>query len=87
MGLVARALFVLAGPALRWISDHPLRTAAGVGALLAAGVVLSSLGVTVGPAGVELPPATADRFVAFARYHPAYPAAVAVGLGMLLFWR
>jgi hypothetical protein len=87
MGLVARALFVLAGPVLRWSSDHPLRTAAGVGALLAAGVVLSSLGVAVGPAGVEFPPATADRLLRFSRHHPAYPAAVVVGVGALLFWR
>jgi hypothetical protein len=87
MGVVARVLLVLAGPALRWISDHPVRTAAGVGALLAASVVLSSLGVAVGPAGVDLPPGILDRLVRFSRQHPAYPAAVAVGLGALLFRR
>jgi hypothetical protein len=87
MGLVTRALLFLAGPALRWVSEHPLRTAAGVGALLAAWVVLASLGVDVGPAGVELPPATADRLLRFSRHHPAYPVAVVVGLGALLFWR
>lgn len=87
MGLVARALLLLAGPALRWTSDHPLRTAGGIAAVLAASVVLSSLGVTVGAGGVELPPAMVDRFVAFARDHPAYPAAVVVGTSALLFWR
>ena len=87
MGLVARVLFLLAGPVLRWTSDHPLRTAGGVTAVLAASVVLFSLGVTVGPGGFELPPAALDRFVAFSREHPAYPAAVAVGLGTLLFRR
>ena len=87
MGLVARALFLLAGPALRWTSDHPLRTAGGIAALLAASVVLFSLGVAVGPSGVILPPAMVDRFVAFSRDHPAYPTAVAVGLGVLLFRR
>jgi hypothetical protein len=87
MGPVARALFLLAGPALRWTSDHPIRTAAGVGSLLAAWVVLASLGVTVGPGGVETPPALADRLLRFSLDHPAYPAAVLVGLGTLLFWR
>jgi hypothetical protein len=87
MGLVARALFVLVGPAFRWISDHPLRTAGGVASTLAAAVVLSSLGVTVGPGGVDIPPATADRLLWFSRHHPAYPAAFVVGLGALLFRR
>jgi hypothetical protein len=87
MGMLARTLFVLLGPALRWTSDHPLRTAGGVGALLAAAVVLSSLGVTVGPDGVEAASLTADRLLRFSRRHPAYPAAVVVGLAALLFWR
>jgi hypothetical protein len=87
MGLIARALLVLLGPVLRWASDHPLRTAAGVGALLAASVVLSSLGVTVGPGGVGGASLTVDRLLLFSRHHPAYPAAVVVGLGALLFWR
>jgi hypothetical protein len=85
--MLARTLFVLLGPALRWTSDHPLRTAGGVGALLAAAVVLSSLGVTVGPGGVEAASLTADRLLRFSRRHPAYPAAVVVGLAALLFWR
>ena len=87
MGLVARALFLLAGPVLRWVADHPLRTAGGIAALLAASVVLSSLGVTVGAGGVDLPPAMVDRFVAFSLQHPAYPAAVVVGVSALLFRR
>jgi len=87
MGPVARGLFVIAGPALRWTADHPVRTAAGVGSLLAAWVVLASLGVTVGPGGVEAPPALADRLLRFSRHHPAYPAAVVVGAGVLLCWR
>jgi hypothetical protein len=87
MGLVARTLFLLAGPALRWTADHPIRTAGGIAALLAASVVLSSLGVTVGAGGVEFPPAMVDRFVAFSWDHPAYPTAVVIGLGALLFRR
>ena len=87
MGLAARALLLLAGPVLRWTADHPLRTAGGIAALLATSVVLSSLGVTVGPAGIEVPSAMADRLVRFTRHHPAYPTAVVVGLGALLLWR
>jgi hypothetical protein len=80
-------LLLVVGPPLRWVSDHPLRTAAGVASLLAAGVVLSSLGVTVGPTGVELAPLTTDRLLRFSLERPAYPVAVVVGLGVLLFWR
>ena len=87
MGPVARAVLVLTGPALRWTSDYPFRTAACAGALLAAWVTLASLGVTVGPGGVDLPPAMVDRLLRFSRHHPAYPAAVFVGLGALLFRR
>lgn len=87
MGLAARALLVVVGPPLRWVSDHPLRTAAGVGALFAASVVLASLGVTVGPDGVALASLTTDRLLAFSTERPAYPVAVVVGLCVLLFWR
>ena len=87
MGMLARTLFVLLGPALRWTSDHPVRTAAGVGSLVAAAVVLFSLGVTLGPDGVDTASLTTDRLLRFSRHHPAYPAAVVVGLGALLFWR
>lgn len=87
MGLAARTFLVVAGPALGWVSDHPLRTAAGVGSLLAAAVVLSSLGVTLGPGGVEYASLTLDRLLRFSLEHPAYPVAVVVGLGTLLFWR
>ena len=87
MGLVARVLLLVVGPPVRWMSDHPLRTAAGVGSLLAAAVVLSSLGVTLGPAGVDLAPVTVDRLLRVSQERPAYPVAVVLGLGLLLFWR
>ena len=87
MGLVARTLFLLTGPVLRWTADHPLRTAGGAAALLAACVVLVSVGVTVSPAGVEVPTTIVDRFVTFSRDSPAYPVAVVVGALALLFWR
>jgi hypothetical protein len=58
-----------------------------VGSLLAAWVVLASLGVTLGPGGVEAASLTTDRLLRFSVEHPAYPVAVVVGLGALLFWR
>ena len=76
---------LLAGPrrVARWVGANPLRTAGAAGALLAAWVVLASL--VPGP-GVDagLSTVTADRAVRFALAHPAYPAAVVVGLGTLL---
>ncbi|MFC7229407.1 hypothetical protein N0B31_18550 [Salinirubellus salinus] len=79
MSLLSRlGLKVFGGP-LRWVSRHPLRTSGAVAALLAAWVVVASLGV--GP-GSEVTP---DRVLQFSLARPAYPAAFVVGL-TTLFW-
>jgi hypothetical protein len=69
-----------------WAGANPLRTAGGVGALVAAWVIVASLssgtGVIPDLAGVTL-----ERFLRFSRAHPAYPVAVVVGSATLLLLR
>jgi hypothetical protein len=67
----------LIAPPLGWISRHPFRAAGGVGALMAAWIIGISLGT--GP-GVTL-----GRLARFSLGHPAYPAALVVGL-LTLLW-
>lgn len=66
--------------AVRWTSDHPFRTAGGIAAGVALGV--AALSLDVGAGGL-----TTDAVAGFAFARPAYPAAVVVGLGLLLFAR
>jgi hypothetical protein len=77
----------LAGTVLEPISDHPLRAAGGVCAAVAAAVVW--VGVTGGAAGQSAGAAGGDvtlaTVVGYAAAHPAYPAAVLVGLAVLFF--
>ena len=79
MSLLSRLGLTLFGAPLRWVSRHPLRTSGAVAALLAAWVVVASLGIAPG-AGV-----TPDRVVQFALARPAYPVAFVVGLTTLLW--
>jgi hypothetical protein len=79
--------------ALAAVSEHAMRVTGGVGTLLSTGVIAVSLtteyglparaseAATVTPGNPEL---TAQTLVAFAQYHPAYPAAIVVGLYFLL---
>ena len=69
-----------------WAGANPVRTAGGLGALLAGGVILASLSPGVGVAP-DLTGVTLERLWRFSQSHPAYPAAVVVGLGSLLFMR
>ena len=69
-----------------WVGSNPLRAAGGLGALVAAWVILASLSPGLGPAA-DPADVTVERFWRFARAHPAYPAAVLVGLGSLLLLR
>lgn len=73
------------------ISDHPLRAAAGIGALLAAAVMWVNVAASTDPATTGQSAAdtavTLDTLVAFATSHPAYPLAVVVGLAIALFRR
>lgn len=85
-GLLVRLLLWAPRRLALWAGANPLRAAGGVGALVAAWVILASLspGVGVSPdfAGVTL-----ERLWLFARAHPAYPTAVVVGSGALLLLR
>jgi hypothetical protein len=77
MGLLSRLGLTVFGAPLRWMSRHPLRTSGAVAALLAAWVVVASLG---GGAG-----GTPDRVVQFAVARPAYLVAFVAGLATLLW--
>jgi hypothetical protein len=85
-GLLLRAL--LGGPrrVALWASAHPVRTAGGVAALVAAWVMLASVspgaGLVPDPAGVTL-----GRLRRFSLAHPAYPVAIVFGGGALLLLR
>jgi energy-converting hydrogenase Eha subunit B len=75
----------LAGTVLEPISEHPLRAAGGIFAIAAAivtwlGVSASATGQSAGAAGTV----TVATVVDYAAAHPAYPAAILVGLGVLL---
>ena len=89
--LLRRAVGRLVGA----VSDHPLRAAGGVAA--AAGAVVTVLGAqaqTRAQAGADAGTGattgggvTATAAVEFSLAHPAYPAAVVVGLAVLLLAR
>jgi hypothetical protein len=86
-GLGQRLTDAILGP----ISDHPLRAAAGIGALLAAAVMwvnvaASTSSATTGQTATDTA-VTIDSVVAFATGHPAYPVAIIVGLAVVLFAR
>jgi hypothetical protein len=85
-GLLARAL--LAGPrrVALWAGSNPLRAAGGLGALVAAWIIVASLSPGIGVAP-DLAGITLERLWRFSQAHPAYPAAVAVGIGALLLMR
>jgi hypothetical protein len=81
MSQLSRLGLTVFGAPLRWVSRHPLRTSGAVAALLAAWVVVASLGAGPGPgAGV-----TPDRVLQFSLARPAYPVAFVVGLTTLLW--
>lgn len=73
------------------ISDHPLRAAAGIGALLAAVVMWVNLTASTNTAttgqSATGTTVTMETVVAFASGHPAYPVAIVVGLAVALFAR
>jgi hypothetical protein len=77
----------LAGTVLEPISDHPLRAAGGVFAVAAA--VVTWLGVNASAAkqsaGAADATVTLTTVVDYAAAHPAYPAAILIGLGVLFF--
>jgi len=79
MGLLSRLGLTVFGAPLRWMSRHPLRTSGAVAALLAAWVVVASLGAGSG-AGVA-----PDHVVQFAVARPAYLVAFVAGLATLLW--
>jgi hypothetical protein len=83
---VQRSLLWLPRRVARWTSEHPFRAAGGVAAVAALLVSVLSLGATAsdGVATLSVPPA---ELAGFAAAHPAYAAAVVVGLGVLLFAR
>lgn len=86
IGLLLRVL--LWGPRrlALWAGANPLRTAGGLGALVAAWVILASLSPGTGVAP-DLAGVTVERFWRFSRAHPAYPVAVVVGGATLLLFR
>jgi hypothetical protein len=77
MRLLSRLGLTVFGVPLRWMSRHPLRTSGAVAALLAAWVVVASLGVGSG--------GTPDGVVQFAVARPAYLVAFVAGLATLLW--
>ncbi|WP_276258346.1 hypothetical protein [Haloglomus litoreum] len=85
-GLVLRML--LWGPRrlALWAGANPLRTAGGVGALVAGWIIVASLSPGTGVAP-DLAGVTVERLWRFSRAHPAYPVAVVVGCGALLLLR
>jgi energy-converting hydrogenase Eha subunit B len=75
-----------AGTVLEPISEHPLRAAGGVFAVAAA--VVTWLGVRASAASQSAGDAGTVTFATVADYaaaHPAYPAAILIGLGVLFF--
>jgi len=85
-GPLSRALLWVPRRLALWVGANPLRAAGGLGALVAAWVILASLSPGFGLAA-DFAGVTGERFWRFARAHPAYPAAVLVGLGSLLLLR
>ncbi|MFB6119240.1 hypothetical protein [Halosegnis sp.] len=71
MRLLARPLAFVGG----WLSDHPLRLSGG----------LAALGGTTAAYLAAGPTPTAADLLAFATGHPAYAAAILVGVATLLF--
>lgn len=66
-----------------WTGDHPFRAAgllAALAGLLATLFAVGALTLT----GLVADALTTDALVAFAMSHPAYPAAVLVGTGLLI---
>lgn len=86
IGLLLRSL--LGGPRrlALWAGANPLRAAGGLGAVVAAWVILASLSPGGGVAP-DLAGVTVERLWRFSHAHPAYPVAVAVGSGALLLLR
>lgn len=83
MGYIARTLSWPLRAVATWTGEYPFRA---VGLVVALGGILATL-VTVGaltPTGLVADALTAAALTAFATSHPAYPAAVVVGVGLLV---
>ena len=81
MSPLSRSGLRVFGAPLRWVSRHPLRTSGAIAAVIAAWVIVGSLGVDAGLAAGLTP----SRVVRFTLAHPAYPVAFVAGLATLLW--
>lgn len=74
----------LAGTILEPISDQPIRAAAGVAVVVAAIVVALGVTANLATAGTTTTAGMLTATFDFTRSHPAYPAAIIVGLAVVL---